>query len=96
MEKITNLLNDVAQVVIMSVEPGFAGQQFLPAVVEKIDPLVAYRKSKNASFRIGMDGGINQENIQMLIEKGAEDFAIGSAFFSNNNPQEWIDLIKKS
>lgn len=93
-EKLSPLLADLDQVVIMSVEPGFAGQQFLSPVVEKIDSLLAYRKSKNLSFRIGMDGGINGENIEMLIQKGAEDFAIGSAFFTSNNPQNWITKLK--
>src|SRR5579872_5653893 len=80
------------QVVIMSVEPGFAGQQFLAPTIEKIAPLVSYRKSKNLNFRIGMDGGINKENIQMLIDKGVDDFAIGSAFFSD---PDWVKKLKK-
>jgi ribulose-phosphate 3-epimerase len=94
-ETISPLLASLEQVVIMSVEPGFAGQQFLSPVVEKIDPLITHRKAKNLSFRIGMDGGINGENIEMLIEKGAQDFAIGSAFFNAQNPLDWINKLKE-
>lgn len=95
-ETISPFLASLEQVVIMSVEPGFAGQAFLSPVVDKIDPLIAHRKAKNLSFKIGMDGGINGENIEMLIEKGAQDFAIGSAFFKNPNSLDWIKKLKET
>ena len=91
-DTILPVVADLDQVVIMSVEPGFAGQQFLSSTVEKIAPLIAYRTSKNLNFKIGMDGGINKDNIQMLIDKNVDDVAIGSAFF--NNP-DWIKKFRK-
>ncbi len=80
-EDIFPLLRNVGQVLLMSVEPGFSGQEFLPSIMEKIDPLIGYRQTAGLNFTIGIDGGINQNNIQELAEKGIDDFAVGAAIF---------------
>ena len=85
-DDITNLLPTIDQVLIMSVDPGFGGQIFLDSVVDKIEPLIAYRKKHNLSFTLGMDGGIDSENIEMLAQKGVQDFSIGSAIFKHKDP----------
>ncbi len=85
-ETIFPVLKDIYQVLIMTVEPGFGGQRFLDSVVDKIDPLTNYRKAQNSDFKIGMDGGIDAENIAMLAQRGVDDFSIGSAIFNQSDP----------
>ena len=84
-EEIFSLLDEIDQVLIMSVEPGFSGQPFLAETVSKIDPLIGYRTSASLSYKIGMDGGINETNIQHLAHKQVDDLVIGSALFNKPN-----------
>ncbi len=84
-EEIFPLLNILDQVLIMSVEPGFSGQNFLPEVIEKVECLTAYRSTSSSTFRIGIDGGIDDNNISMLAEKGVNDFAIANGIFRATN-----------
>jgi len=94
-EDIFHLLPSVDQVLIMSVEPGFSGQIFIIDVVEKIEPLITYRRAHNLDFRIGIDGGINEDNIAMLINKGADDVAIASGIFAHSDPVEALKRLEK-
>lgn len=90
--------NVVDQVLVMSVEPGYSGQQFLPHVVTKVQELVAYRAKHTLKFSIAMDGGINKDNIAMLAHEGVEDFAIAHAIFGQPDAvkalQELQQLLK--
>lgn len=74
-------LDQLYQVLIMSVEPGFSGQPFLEETVNKIEPLVGYRETNRLNFKIAIDGGINFKNFKELSQKGADQLAIGSALF---------------
>ncbi len=94
-ERILPYLNIIDQVLIMSVEPGHSGQRFIPSVVNKVDQLLTIRKKKELSFQIGMDGGINQENISELARKGVDDFAIGSALFESDDIVYTMEQFKK-
>ena len=89
---------DIDQILIMSVEPGFSGQKFIPEVVSKIQPLLELRSQKNLNFKIGIDGGINKTNIALLREHGVDDFAIASGIFGSPDPQQALitlaELIK--
>lgn len=78
-------LDIVDSVLIMSVEPGFSGQAFIPEVIDKLDPLRSYRETKGLKFIIGMDGGIDAHNIGQLANKGVERFSIASALFDQPN-----------
>src|SRR5579872_882835 len=60
---IVPFLNILDQVLLMSVEPGFFGQRFLITAIERLDELVAYRRDHGGSWRIGIDGGIDSDNI---------------------------------
>jgi ribulose-phosphate 3-epimerase len=86
------ILDQIEQVLIMSVQPGFSGQEFKKSAIEKIPPLFAYRDSNNFKFRIAIDGGINTDNIAMLAQKGVDDFAVASAIFGSPDP---IAALKK-
>lgn len=94
-ESIFSLLPLVDQVLIMSVQPGFSGQSFIADVVNKLKPLVEYRTTHNVGFRIGMDGGINENNIEMLAHNGVDDFAIASGIFAHPKPVAALELLNK-
>ena len=71
------------QVLVMSVEPGFAGQSFIPDVIAKIDTLVQFRSKQKLNFIIGIDGGINAHTIAQVVTHGVDHIAVASAIFSN-------------
>jgi len=78
-------LNIADQILLMSVEPGFSGQSFLPSTFDRIDELKELGKQHDAHFRIGLDGGINKENIKDLAMKGVDDCAIATAIFKSRD-----------
>lgn len=71
------------QVLVMSVEPGFAGQSFIPHTLDKLDALIAFRNKHNLNFKIGIDGGINATNITSVTTRGVTDIAASSTIFNN-------------
>ena len=95
---ITDLLNEIDLVLIMSVNPGFGGQKFMPEVLEKIRELRKMRDQKNLDFDIEIDGGINFDNNKLAIEAGANILVSGTTIFKNNNGdiKKNIDLLKSS
>ena len=80
-EAIKNVLNLVDQVLVMTVNPGFGGQAFLPETMGKIRELVALREANQLNFDIEVDGGIDDKTIQMAKEAGANIFVAGSYVF---------------
>ena len=95
---ITNYLNEIDLVLIMSVNPGFGGQKFMPKVLDKIKKLRKIEKEKNLNFDIEIDGGINFDNNKLAIEAGANILVSGTTIFKNNNGniKKNIDLLKSS
>ena len=83
-EAIKNVLNLVDQVLVMTVNPGFGGQAFLPETMGKIRELVALREANQLSFDIEVDGGIDDKTIQMAREAGANVFVAGSYVFKGD------------
>lgn len=81
-----DILEIVDLVLVMSVEPGFGGQKFMPNSLEKIRDLKDLRNANNYSYKIEVDGGINDMNSQSLIDAGADILVAGSYVF--NNAQE--------
>jgi len=84
-EKVFAHLIDLDHVLLMSVNPGFSGQSFIPDVVAKIQPLVAQRTQMQASLLIGMDGGITTNNINQLAHSGVDYVCAASAIFAQSN-----------
>lgn len=78
-ERLEPVLEGCDGVLVMSVEPGFGGQKFHPGALEKLAWLAAARKRLNASFRIGVDGGISTETVAAVAAAGAELIVAGSA-----------------
>ena len=95
---ITDLLNEIDLVLIMSVNPGFGGQKFMPEVLDKIKELKKIKNQKNLNFDIEIDGGINFDNSKLAIEAGANILVSGTTVFKNNNGniKKNIELLKSS
>jgi ribulose-phosphate 3-epimerase len=95
---VTNFLNEIDLILIMSVNPGFGGQKFMPEVLDKIKELKKIKEQKNLDFDIEIDGGINFDNNKLAIEAGANILVSGTAVFRNNNGniKKNINLLKSS
>ncbi len=95
-DTIIEILNQINLVLIMSVNPGFGGQKFMPEVLDKIRELVNIRKKQNLNFDIEIDGGINFENCKLAIDAGANILVSGTTIFKSNdgNIKKNIDLLR--
>ena len=82
---ITDILNNIDLVLIMSVFPGFGGQKFIPKIVDKIKELNKIKKEKKLNFDIEVDGGINFSNSKTVIEAGANILVSGTTIFKEND-----------
>ena len=93
---IIDYLDKIDLVLILSVNPGFGGQKFMPEVLSKIKELKKIQKEKNIDFDIEIDGGINFENSKIAIEAGANILVSGTTIFKSNNGdiKKNIDLLK--
>ena len=93
---ITDHLEKIDLVLIMSVNPGFGGQKFMPKVLEKVKKLKAIKSQNKMNFDIEIDGGINFENCQEAIEAGANILVSGTTVFKSNNGdiKKNINLLK--
>ena len=94
----TQFLNEIDLILIMSVNPGFGGQKFMPEVLEKIKELKKIKEQKNLKFDIEIDGGINFDNSKLAIQAGANILVSGTTIFKNNNGniKKNIELLKSS
>tara|TARA_B100000767_G_scaffold259454_1_gene269213 strand:+ start:49 stop:708 length:660 start_codon:yes stop_codon:yes gene_type:complete len=93
---ILQFLKQIDLVLIMSVNPGFGGQKFMPEVLDKIKELKKIQKEQNLDFDIEIDGGINFENSKIAIEAGANILVSGTTIFKSNNGdiKKNIELLK--
>jgi ribulose-phosphate 3-epimerase len=96
LELIENSLDQVDLVLIMSVNPGFGGQKFIPEVLEKVKKLKQLRTDGKLNFDIEIDGGINFENSKSAINAGVDILVSGTTIFKSNNGdiKKNIDLLK--
>ena len=83
-----DILPMVHHVLVMSVNPGFGGQQFLPFTLDKIRRLRELRKEYRLNFRIEVDGGIAQDTIAQVVQAGADLLVAGSAIFDNGHAEQ--------
>ena len=95
-ELIINHLDKIDLVLIMSVNPGFGGQKFMPEVLNKIKELKKIKTERNINFDIEIDGGINFDNCQAAIEAGANILVSGTTIFKSNDGdiKKNINLLK--
>lgn len=88
------VLSMVDLVLVMTVNPGFGGQAFLPEMLSKIEELDRYRKGNDANFLIQVDGGINNDTIKTCHDAGADVCVAGSNIFGAPSPEEQIKVLK--
>ena len=93
---IFDLLHKIDLVLIMSVNPGFGGQKFMPEVLDKIKELKKIQTKKNITFDIEIDGGINFDNCKIAIDAGANILVSGTTIFKSNDGdiKKNINLLK--
>ena len=91
---LTDILNDLDVVCIMSVNPGFGGQSFIENTYKKISKLNELKIKTNSNFLIEIDGGVNSKNAPKLIECGANVLVAGSFIFKSANPISTIANLK--
>ncbi len=92
---LSEVLGKVDYVLVMSVNPGFGGQKFIPGALEKIRQLKLTRERYNQSFRIEVDGGVGPENVADLVRAGAEILVAGTSIFHMPDPAEAVRLMKQ-
>jgi ribulose-phosphate 3-epimerase len=83
-------------VLVMSVNPGFGGQSFIPHTIEKIKELKTLINKTGSLAKIEVDGGISLQNASEIIDAGADVLVVGNAIFSSQNPKETIEKLKNS
>ncbi len=89
------VLQDLDMVLIMSVNPGFGGQKFIPQALEKVKELAALRSQQNLSFAIEIDGGITLDNAEEVMKAGVDIAVAGSAVFGAENVVERVAEFKR-
>ena len=92
---LSEVLDKVDTVLVMTVNPGFGGQKFIPNTYEKIRQLNQMRTRYNASFRIEVDGGVDLENTAELAQAGANTFVAGTSIFHTADPAAATRQLKK-
>jgi ribulose-phosphate 3-epimerase len=92
---LSEILDKVDTVLVMSVNPGFGGQKFIPGAVEKIRQLNQWRARYNAGFRIEVDGGVDAGNTAELAQAGANTFVAGTSIFHTADPAAAARHLRK-
>lgn len=92
---IEHVMGNIDLVCLMSVNPGFGGQSFIPETLHKIAQLKKMIREKNASVLIEIDGGVSVENAAEIIQAGADVLVAGNAVFKSSDPIQTIAALKK-
>lgn len=95
-EALVPVLNLVDQVLIMTVNPGFGGQSFIPETLEKIARVAEIREQKGYTFDIEVDGGVDNKTIKACYEAGANVFVAGSYLFKASDLPAQVDTLRES
>ena len=98
-QQLDHTLDQIDLVLLMSVNPGFGGQSFIPATLQKISQvrkvLDQYRETSGRSIRLEVDGGIKVDNIAAITKAGADTFVAGSAIFGKPNYRDVIEAMRQ-
>lgn len=90
------VLGDLDLILVMSVNPGFGGQKFIPEALEKIRQLSSLRKEKGYGYAIEIDGGITLDNVKEVAEAGCDIFVAGSAVFGAEDIEKRVKEFKEN
>ena len=88
------IIQDVDMVLLMSVNPGFGGQKFIPSVIDKVKELRELAERKNPNLLIEIDGGVNDKNAPLLKEAGADILVAGSFVFRSEDYKKAIESLR--
>jgi ribulose-phosphate 3-epimerase len=91
-----DVLDLVDYVLVMSVNPGFGGQKFLPLAIEKIRQLDRIRQERNLTFRIQIDGGIKLDNVGEVVQAGCDIVVAGTTIFGTRDSVEAFDALRQA
>jgi len=93
-EMIQHIMNDVDLVLLMTVNPGFGGQSFIPAVLPKIKRVKEYADKNGLNIEIEVDGGVNAETAKLCVDAGANVLVAGSAIYNHKDRKKAIEALK--
>jgi ribulose-phosphate 3-epimerase len=93
-QTLVDVIQDIDVVCLMSVNPGFGGQQFIPQTLLRITELKALIVQKNASTLIQIDGGVTLQNAPAILAAGADVLVAGNTVFKSDNPTQTIAALK--
>ncbi len=88
-----DIITELDMVLLMSVNPGFGGQKFIPNTIKKVKQLKQLIKESGSNAIIEIDGGVNADTAPMLAQAGADALVAGSAVFKHHNPKEFISYL---
>jgi ribulose-phosphate 3-epimerase len=91
---LSEILPELDLILVMTVNPGFGGQQLIPQTLNKVSQLAEMRRSGGHDYLIEVDGGINRESCKTAIEAGADVLVAGSAVFDSDNIEQEINALK--
>ena len=92
---LSDILHDIDMVCLMSVNPGFGGQQFIPQTIDKIRVLKQMITEKKLQTLIEIDGGVTLDNASAIVKAGADVLVAGNTVFKSNDPEATIAALKK-
>ncbi len=92
---LADVMDRVDHVLVMSVNPGFGGQEFLPHTLDKLRELREMRERYNGSFRIQVDGGIGPGNVAEVVRAGAQILIVGTSIFHTPDPAAAVRSLKQ-
>jgi len=95
-EMLTEVLDMVDYVLVMSVNPGFGGQKFLPGALHKIKRLTELRRQRGLNYRIEVDGGVDLNTVSEVVQAGAEILVAGNAVFGKGDPKQNAEKLLKA
>ena len=93
-ELLKDILQDIDLVLIMSVNPGFGGQSFIPHTINKIKRMREMIDEQLLNVKIEVDGGVTLDNAKMIVDAGADVLVAGSSIFKTTNPTQTIAALK--
>jgi ribulose-phosphate 3-epimerase len=93
-QMLSEILPEVDQILIMTVNPGFGGQELIPRTLDKVRYLAQLREREGYRYLLQVDGGIHHETCRLAVEAGADVLVAGSAVFNAENPKEAIASLR--
>jgi ribulose-phosphate 3-epimerase len=95
-DTLTEVLDIVEYVLVMSVNPGFGGQKFIPATLHKMRQLAEIRSQRRLTFRIEVDGGVGRDTVGDVVRAGGEILVAGNAVFGSGDPKTNAEKLLKA